>query len=116
MVDITSVEQAEALISGSKERPLLVFKHSTRCPVSGRAAGEVDAFSRTPEAAGVTLARVLVVEDRPVSLWLAELLQTPHASPQALLVAEGKVAWTASHFGVTADAMASALRGLAGKG
>jgi len=116
MVDITSVEQAEALISGSKERPLLVFKHSTRCPVSGRAAGEVDAFSHTPEGTGVTLARVLVVEDRPVSLWIAERLQTPHASPQVLLVAEGKVVWTTSHLGVTADAMASALRALAGKG
>lgn len=116
MQDVVSTEQAETLITGSADRPLFIFKHSTRCPVSARAADEVDAFARTHAAADATLARVLVVEQRPVSLWIAERLQTPHASPQAMLVSGGKVVWSATHFGVTADAMAAALRSLGGKG
>lgn len=125
MQEVVSIDQAETLITDSAERPLFIFKHSTRCPVSAHAAGEVETFDRTtcapgrasaPGAPGVTLARVLVVEQRPVSLWIAERLQTPHASPQVMLVSGGKVVWSASHFGVTADAMAAALRSLGGEG
>jgi bacillithiol system protein YtxJ len=115
MLEITSSGQAETLIQGSSERPLLVFKHSTRCPVSAHAAQQVAAFEKSWGDKPGTLARVLVVEQRPVSLWLSERLATPHASPQALVVSGGAVAWVASHFGITQEALAKAMKNAGAK-
>jgi len=88
-----------------------IFKHSTRCPVSARAAGEVERFAaRNPE---VPVGRVLVIEDRTVSDEIASRLGVVHASPQTILVRGGSAVWSASHAGVDAGAMESAWAGIA---
>jgi bacillithiol system protein YtxJ len=84
----------------------LVFKHSTRCPVSAEAEKELRRFIRDhPQVAAY---RVLVIESRPVSNAIAEKLDVPHASPQAILVREGAPVWTGSHWEITAAALAAA--------
>ncbi len=88
---------------------LFVFKHSTRCPVSSRAEEQVDAF--VAENPDVPVHRVLVVEQRPVSLSIAERLGVAHASPQVSLVRDGKAAWDTSHLAVTAETMLGAWQG-----
>ncbi|MEE3181603.1 MAG: monothiol bacilliredoxin BrxC family protein, partial [Planctomycetota bacterium] len=50
----------------------------------------------------------LVVEDRPVSLELAERLGVLHQSPQAILVRDGQAVWNDSHEGVTSAALKDA--------
>ncbi len=80
-----------------------VFKHSTRCPISSEAESQVDAFLR--EHPDVPVWRVLVVEHRPASLAIADLLEVPHASPQVILLAGGEVRWHTSHWDVTEAAL-----------
>jgi bacillithiol system protein YtxJ len=80
-----------------------IFKHSTRCPVSARAATEIRRFvDGHPE---VPVHRVLVIDDRPLSMAIAGRLGVIHESPQAILVRDGAPVWTASHDGVTAEAL-----------
>jgi bacillithiol system protein YtxJ len=86
-----------------------VFKHSTRCPISRRARAEVERFAA--EHPEVPVLEVLVIESRPVSLAVAERTGIAHASPQALLLRAGTVAWHASHSAITADALARAWAG-----
>jgi bacillithiol system protein YtxJ len=89
-------------------RPALVFKHSTRCPISARAH---DAFVRWAAGAGADAplpCRVLVVEDRPVSDAVAADTGVAHQSPQALLVQGGRVLWHASHWAIDEAALAAA--------
>ncbi len=89
--------------------PVLLFKHSTACPISGAAHREFEAWvGGAPQ--GVRIARVLVIEARPVSNAIAERLGVRHESPQAILVKDGKAAWTASHRAITRDALDRATR------
>jgi bacillithiol system protein YtxJ len=97
-------EEVESLLAG--KATALVFKHSTRCPISAEAERQVRAFASAHAEAPVY--RVLVIEDRPASLALAERLGVPHASPQAILVREGRAAWSASHWDITREALEAA--------
>jgi bacillithiol system protein YtxJ len=80
-----------------------IFKHSTRCPVSAYVNGEFLEFLRQNPSVPSYL--VLVIENRPASLAVAEKLGVPHASPQAILVRGGKQVWHASHGSITAAAL-----------
>ncbi len=83
-----------------------VFKHSTRCPVSSRAEEQVDAF--VADHPDVPVHRVLVVEQRPVSLSIADRLGVAHASPQVILVRDGGAVWETSHLAITAATLRGA--------
>jgi thioredoxin 1 len=94
---------ADALVA-----PLfLVFKHSTSCPISARAFAEYQAFlAARPD---VPTAWIDVVDQRPWSQRVEEATGVRHESPQALLVRDGRVAWSASHGAITAVSLAAAV-------
>jgi len=50
-----------------------------------------------------------VLAQRGLSQALAERLHVPHASPQLILLQEGRATWDTSHMGVTAGALDRAL-------
>lgn len=57
----------------------------------------------------MTPAFVRVIEERPVSLALAERVAVKHESPQALLIRDGQALWHDSHEAVTAQALRAAV-------
>ena len=83
-----------------------VFKHSTRCSISAEAYTQVEGFAS--DAPDVPIYVVLVVENRATSGVVAEKLGVPHASPQAILVADGEVAWHSSHWEITKKSLGEA--------
>lgn len=86
---------------------ILLFKHSHRCSISTRAQSEYEAFlEANPDT---PTAWVNVVEERPLSLAIAERTGVEHASPQAMWIVDGDVKWNASHFDITRSALAEAL-------
>jgi len=95
----------DQLLQASYQMPILVFKHSTRCPVSAWAHQQWTQFAMSPEARQVGLAMVRVIESRPVSLALARRVGVAHESPQAILVRNGRGVWSRSHYGITAKAL-----------
>ncbi|HOF88112.1 MAG TPA: bacillithiol system redox-active protein YtxJ [Armatimonadota bacterium] len=87
------------LLAESGRGPVVIFKHSTRCPISGAAEREMSRFvAAHPD---VPCRQVLVIEQRPLSLEIAAVTGVAHQSPQVLVLRNGAVAWTASHYGVT---------------
>lgn len=101
------VRDAQELAGAFEEPWALVFKHSTRCPVSTAAHREVAEFRRRhPEAPAYV---VHVVEQRELSKALAERTGIRHESPQAIVLAAGSVIWSDSHEGVTAEALEALL-------
>lgn len=94
-------DHAERLIAGPA--PAWLLKHSATCPVSSAAYDEVEAYlaAHPDEVAGM----VVVQQDRPLSNWIAQRLGRVHQSPQLFLLAQGRVAWSASHWSITAAAM-----------
>ncbi len=107
--NLTTIEELDSCLAASMERPLLIFKHSTACPISAEAYRQVRAYvaQAGPDQPEVHL--VKVIEDRPVSNRIAEQLQIAHKSPQLLLVKDGEVTWNASHDGITLKAIQEAV-------
>jgi bacillithiol system protein YtxJ len=98
---LTSIQQWDQAIQGTSEKPLLVFKHSTTCPISAAAHEEVMHFIEDDKDSPVDYAIVHVIEDRPVSNAIADHLEVKHASPQAILVKDGQRVWDTSHWNIT---------------
>jgi len=85
---------------------VLLFKHSPICPTSAASHREWCAFGeKYPD---VPRLFVDVVGDRSVARGLAEACGVTHESPQAILFEDGIVAWHASHWNITATALAEA--------
>jgi bacillithiol system protein YtxJ len=99
--DLAGYERALA------EPRLLLFKHSTRCPISAAALVEFEAFRAAwPDAA---TAFVDVVRDRDLARAIAERSGVRHESPQAILFEAGTPAWHASHYAITRGSLEAAF-------
>jgi bacillithiol system protein YtxJ len=98
----------EAAIEESRERPVLLFKHSRTCGISCEAYDELHAhLVQSPLRAAYKI--ITVQSHRHVSDEVAVRLGVRHESPQAILLRDGKPVWKASHFRITARALAQAL-------
>ncbi|MBL8730399.1 MAG: bacillithiol system redox-active protein YtxJ [Planctomycetes bacterium] len=85
---------------------MLLFKHSTACPISAAAYEEYRAFCAGHPDAPTAL--VDVIADRPAARGIAERCGVRHESPQAILFANGRPVWHASHMAITAATLAAA--------
>lgn len=93
--------------SHSEDRPILVFKHSSACPVSGKANREMQELA---EADDLPIYKLVVQESREVSDDIANTLNIRHETPQAILLDGGDPVFTTSHFDVTAETLREAIR------
>lgn len=102
LTNLSDVAGLEAAIEESRERPVLLFKHSRTCGISCEALDELRAHvERTPLAASYKL--ITVQSHRTVSDALAARFGIRHETPQAILLRDGEPVWNASHFRITAD-------------
>jgi len=107
--EITTEAQWTEALEASGDKPLLVLKHSTRCPVSSAALEEYEAYLEDKPAEGVDYVLVKVIESRPVSNKIAEDLEVKHESPQMILVKDKAKYWATSHWSVTKKHMQAVL-------
>ena len=96
---ISSNEDLDELLERSKQRPQLIYKHSTICSFSRMAQGElISAADEIEKKADINY--VGVIETRPLSNKVSQVLGIRHESPQIILVKNGEAIWDASHGGV----------------
>ena len=103
---ITSSEEWETVLKESNENPVLMFKHSTTCPVSANAYEEYQKLSTDLDKY-----YLIVSESRPVSNQIAEELEIKHESPQIFLLNNGQAAWNTSHWNITEKNIEEAIQG-----
>lgn len=101
---LTSIDEMNQFVQQPGKH--LLFKHSTTCPISAKAHEEFQAFV---EDTNTSAAIVLVIEDRPVSNQIAEILGIKHESPQVFLLEDGQVRWNTSHWKITREALKEAI-------
>jgi len=106
---LTSLEQWREAMQASSARPLLVFKHSTSCPISAGAREELQHYVEDSTGADVDYVVVHVIEERPVSNAIAEDLGVQHKSPQAILVKDSRPVWHDSHWNITYEFLSDKL-------
>lgn len=85
----------------------LLLKHSERCGISRQAVREVERFLR--EQPDIDAGWIDVRGQRELSDHVTQATGISHASPQAFWIRDGRVAWHATHFDITADELASVL-------
>ena len=82
---------------------MVIFKHSLTCPISAAAYEQMEEFDGEVALVEVQRARALSTE-------IENRLGVAHESPQVIVLSKGQVAWNASHFKITAEAVAEAVR------
>jgi bacillithiol system protein YtxJ len=83
------------LLTDSKQKPVIVFKHSNACSISSRAYREMEKIEGQVNILEVQSAR-------EISRELANLTGVRHETPQVIVLRDGKAVWNASHFDVKA--------------
>jgi monothiol bacilliredoxin len=105
---IESITALDELLEQAKERPVWVFKHSLTCGTSSAAWAEFRRFAAGQPEDGAVYALIEVQSARAVSRAFAERTGVRHQSPQALLLRDARVAWSASHYQISVRALKQA--------
>jgi bacillithiol system protein YtxJ len=108
LTPIHGLDELDHALGESRHRPLVLFKHSYSCGVSAEALDELLTHLAVKRS-DARYALVTVQTHREVSNAIAARLGVRHETPQALVVSDGRVVWSASHFRVNAAALEKAL-------
>ena len=93
--DVKTTDELDQLFEQSSEKPVIILKHSTTCPISHGVYKEVS-------NADADINLIVVQTARDVSSAVAEKTGVRHESPQALVIKGGEVVYQASHYDITA--------------
>lgn len=107
-IELTNNEEMRAMLEKSRDQPVLLYKHSVSCPISGYAWYEVkdclDLGATSPVCYRVT------VQFHPeVSRDIAAALDVTHHTPQVIIVRDGKASYVASHWQIKKQTLQRAL-------
>ncbi|EJG02779.1 MULTISPECIES: bacillithiol system redox-active protein YtxJ [Flavobacterium] len=104
LTDMLQLMEIEAI---SQERPVVIFKHSTRCSISRMALKQ---FEREFDLEGVVDAYFLdLIAHRDISNEIASRFGVYHESPQLILIKNGKAVYDVSHSDIDAEALKSKI-------
>jgi bacillithiol system protein YtxJ len=88
-------------ILNEQSKPVLIFKHSTRCSISTMALSRFEKeWDQTTDCRIVFLD---LLENRALSNAIAELTGVMHESPQVIVLVNGKQIHNASHNAISAN-------------
>lgn len=106
--NLTEEQQIAQVVEASRERPQMIFKHSTRCSISSMAKSRLE---REWDLENVEPWYLDLVAYRNVSNAIASQLGVHHESPQAILIKDGKVVHDSSHNAISVARMREVLDG-----
>ena len=98
---LTDLQQLEEIEDLSASRPVVIFKHSTRCSISRMALKNFEHDSGPDFPAEQYYLDLL--ENREVSNAVADRFGVMHQSPQLLLISGGRCAHDWSHASIDAE-------------
>lgn len=104
---LESQDQLSDLIVSSNEKPVLFFKHSTRCSVSRMALSQFEQEWNAVSDCNVVFLDLL--QYRELSNAIVSLTGVQHESPQTILLKNGKVVAHASHYRIDASTIQKLL-------
>jgi bacillithiol system protein YtxJ len=97
---LNSIDQLQEVIQNSEVKPVVLFKHSTRCSISSMAMNRLEnletAFYEKADFYYLDL-----IAYRDVSNAIASKLDVHHESPQVIFVKKGECIYDASHMEIS---------------
>lgn len=94
---LTDIKQLDEVAELSKEKAVLLFKHSTRCSISSMAISRLQREWGETEVVPYYLD---LIAHRDISNEIANKFDVFHQSPQAIVIKNGKAVYDASHSGI----------------
>ncbi|MCS1350107.1 bacillithiol system redox-active protein YtxJ [Mechercharimyces sp. CAU 1602] len=108
--EIKTIDEWHQFLRLSNDKDILIFKHSTACPISHRAYTALQEVCQSDEASSFATGVVKVIEDRDISNEIEVYTGIQHQSPQIFLIRESEVLWSASHGAITVDRLWTVLQ------
>ncbi len=105
---LTTEEELSVIIQRSHEKPMAIFKHSTRCSISSMAKSRLERNWDIP-ADKLDIYYLDLIQYRPTSNKIAELTEVQHQSPQVIVLNKGKAIYNASHNQISVEGIKEAL-------
>lgn len=110
-IPIATSADLDALLARSTGGGLLIFKHSTACPISAAAHDEFQDFVASRAGGGEPVCAIVrVIEERPVSREIEARLGVRHESPQAIWIRDGVACGSLSHGSITAGGLQALIK------
>lgn len=100
-IQLTDLEQLNLIEKESFQKPIVIFKHSTRCSISGTALSR---FERNWDE-DTPCYYLDLITYRPISSGIAEKFAVEHQSPQILLIQKGQCTYHASHWDIEVNSL-----------
>ena len=96
---LSSPDQLDVIREESKSKPVLIFKHSSRCSVSQLT---LDRLQRKwgAHAGDIKPYFLDLIAFRDISNRIADQFRVEHESPQVLLIRNGEVIYDRSHYDI----------------
>lgn len=106
---VDSVEQLHEISKTTVEKPVLLFKHSTRCGVSAMVLKSFESqWASENELCGLYFVDLL--KHRDVSDEIASITGVCHQSPQVIVLKGSEVIYDASHSAIDARRIEKSLK------
>jgi len=102
-IDLTDETQLQQINQESEQRPVVIFKHSTRCSISMMAKNRLD---RESAPANTPFYYLDLIRYRNISNKIAEVYSVHHESPQILVIKNGECTYEESHNGISMEDIA----------
>lgn len=97
---LSTIDQLDKIVERSKETPVLIFKHSTRCNISSMAKFRLEDDWDFPETQ-IEPYYLDLIAFRNISSEIANRFSVNHESPQVLLIRNGECTYDASHLDIS---------------
>ena len=96
MKTIDSMREIDEILEKSNVKMQIIFKHSTACPISRMSHEKMKAeYPLSDDVADIYY--LGVIEQRPLSNYIAEKLSVVHESPQMIVLRDGQSIFNESH-------------------
>lgn len=106
IIQLSSIYEVSTIKNNQKYS--LIFKHSTRCPVSSMALNRVERSKELREQ-NIDFYLLDLIQHRDISAKIAETFGVSHESPQILLIKNGECMLDASHMGIDPEEICAIL-------
>lgn len=106
-IPLTELEALDTLLKS--KRPVLVFKHSTRCGISRFALRNFESYM-VEKRETIDFVFLDILNYRSISNALAQRFDVRHESPQLLIFDNGKLTAHFSHGGINEGQITNALK------
>lgn len=101
--EIKSKETIKGIEEKSRQNPVIIFKHSTRCPISSNVLGRLKRDWQEEQDLDAEFYIIDIINYRDLSKAIADHFNVKHQSPQMMIIKNGQSIYDESHFDIEYD-------------